>query len=104
MSFNLVMIRHPEGWYPSSVWEPKRDLVMRDRAERCAAELRRASENEVKVVDATAAAFAEELLDLAKRVQHQLSTDSDLDETAGASKYKGLVEDLDQLLEQITPT
>jgi hypothetical protein len=58
----------------------------------------------VKVVDATAAAFAEELLDLAKRVQHQLSTDSDLDKIAGASKYKGLVEDLDRLLEQITPT
>lgn len=95
-SLYCVMYRSTQGWYPSMAFQPSN--VLR-RAESWAEELRH-SGFEAKVVSAGAAILAGELLELCKRVFHQLATDSDLDEIAGAAKYAGLRDELLQLIEQ----
>ena len=46
----------------------------------------------------------ENMVDLLESLHHQLTTDSDLDEITGKEKYRGFVEDIEEILTKVDPT
>jgi hypothetical protein len=102
--FYLVMCKHPGsdgGWYPSLLPQPTQTRAV---AEHRADEIRRHNKYPVKVVSASAAAFADELVSLARDVLHQLSTDSDLSLITGAQTYVQLERATRELLLEVDAT